>query len=1006
MLCEIITAQNFNLRTFTTRDGLPHNDIRSVAVDSMGFLWIATWEGLSRYDGYTFKNYYHDPDDSLSIPYFSVFDVQVDGGNNVWIMTDVRTIAKYDRFNDVFIRIDIAYESIPETLTGLSVDDSGYVWFTGNNKTFRFDFKRNTFNTFNLLDSDGKPKEFFPVTYDCNISVTENNRVWFTATDVYEFEIVSEGNLRFRNFYKVARDTPLNNLDFSYFFWYKLYISATGKKWMFSNEGLFLLDTETGVFWPYKDKFPGHEFPGNGFLSWSWHQDGIYIYDRNKAILLHIPHENCQLVRNIYCQNKDLIWFSNNSMSGAALGLNSVIFTPAYFDDYPVPAEKNDIAAVYAVTRDKNGLTWVGMRGKDPLIRISKDLKVSVIKIPEFKALSPPGAIRSITPSPEGIWIGFFRELLLFYDYSTGEFTRFFTESGYYRPVAVNKEGDLILTVPPVDSGRLIIYSPKLEKTIGTYSTSLNSPIYKILIDKTGIVWGGQNMSSILRFDPGTGKTETITLTRGKYNVEDVCMGKNGNLWLALLGGGVCNFDPATGRKTFYTTSDGLVNNMTYSILMDKTGNLWVSTNTGISRINPETGKIRNFGLNEGLNIIEFNSGAAYACANGEFLMGGMGGLVGFFPDSINLMETESGSQKAMITEIRVSGVVKKYSASACGTDTVTLKKGENNFKIFYSSSDFVNSDKTVYRYKLSGINNDWIETDSRNRNISFANLNPGWYDFKLQATDRSGSWSAVKELKIRILPYYYQTLLFKITVPVVFLLVLSSVIFVYIRQLKQRESQKQAALRLQSLRGQMNPHFIFNSLNSINYFISNNDKLSANRYIADFSKLIRSILHNLSHDFISLEKEIESVEDYLKIEYLRFGDKFDYNITVAREIVHENIKISPGMIQPFIENAIWHGVRGLENRKGKIDVWFGLKNEQLTCIIKDDGIGRTRAEMLKPGNDQKKSKGISIVLERLKIINGLQGSHYQVVITDQFPDRHDTGTQVVIDIPVVKEWS
>jgi len=200
-----------------------------------------------------------------------------------------------------------------------------------------------------------------------------------------------------------------------------------------------------------------------------------------------------------------------------------------------------------------------------------------------------------------------------------------------------------------------------------------------------------------------------------------------------------------------------------------------------------------------------------------------------------------------------------------------------------------------------------------------------------------------------------------------------------------------------------MNPHFIFNSLNSINYFISNNDKLSANRYIADFSKLIRSILQNLSSDFISLDKEIESVVNYLEIEYLRFGDKFEYEVHVDKELDCYSLKVSPGMVQPFVENAIWHGVRGLESRKGRIEVWFGFNAGHLTCIVKDDGIGRKRTEILKTGSDQKKSKGISIAQERLRIINGLQGSHYKIDIRDMHPDMYDTGTVVEIEIPIFR---
>jgi LytS/YehU family sensor histidine kinase len=227
--------------------------------------------------------------------------------------------------------------------------------------------------------------------------------------------------------------------------------------------------------------------------------------------------------------------------------------------------------------------------------------------------------------------------------------------------------------------------------------------------------------------------------------------------------------------------------------------------------------------------------------------------------------------------------------------------------------------------------------------------------------------------------------------------------IFIYIRQLKHRAAQKEGTLRLQSLQGQMNPHFIFNSLNSINYFISKNDALSANRYIADFSKLIRSILYNFNSDYINLEKEIESLEEYLKIEHLRFGDKFNYEIIINADIEPNQYKVSPGLVQPFIENAIWHGVRGLDKRKGNILVSYTIDNGKLTCTIEDDGIGRRNAEAAKSGIDQKESRGIFIVTERLKIINNLQKSNYQVIISDLYPGKQETGTKVMIDIPVKK---
>lgn len=998
---ETLAAQSFNIRTFTTKDGLSHNDVRAVAVDSSGFLWIATWDGLSRYDGYSFKNYYHKTDDSLSLPYFSVYNILVDGGNNLWLMTDDWQVSKYDRNNDIFKPVNQLYNSLREFYTHLSLDESGYLWLISPDSLFRFDFKKNEFNKYELCDRSGSPKKVLENGLYYSISTSENNKIWLVNSKTYEFEKSSGNTLILRNEYGLDSKTPIKGFDFSYDYWYRIYFSGSGNKWIFSNSGLFLLDIKSGVFREFRDPFPVNDFKGDGYLFWAWTDDGIYLYDQKETKLSHIRHDFCQLARVIFYQNKNLIWFSNNSMTGASLGLNRVIFTPGYFRNYPLDTKKNDIPAVYAITKDKYSNIWVGIRGKDPLIKITPDLKSTNLKIPQYNTSEDPGALRSLNATPDGLWIGFFKELLMFYNFNSGKFTRYYPESYNFRPIALDKEGKLYLDGENIST--MIRFSPGSQKTENRISYSPDSPIYKIFIDKKEIIWAGLSHSGLLRYDSETEKSETIFLSRDNYNIEDICQGDNEDLWLALLGGGVCNFDIGTGKKTFYTTSNGLANNMTYSILKDKSGNIWVSTNTGISRINPKTGIIRSFGLNEGLNIIEFNSGASFISDDGEFFMGGMGGLVGFSPEFINGEELETGNQRIIINDIKVSGENKHFKRSVNGADTIVFKRGENNFQIFFSSSDFINSDKTFYRYKLSGIDEEWIETDSRNHSINYANLKPGWYNLKLQATDRGGTWSTSKEVVIRIQPYFYQTLLFRIAIPAILILLIASMIYIYIRQLNQHAAQKQDALRLQSLQGQMNPHFIFNSLNSINYFISKNDALSANRYIADFSKLIRSILYNFNSDFITLEKEIESLEEYLKIEHLRFGDKFSYKFVISPDIEPAQYQVSPGLVQPFIENAIWHGVRGLDKRKGNVEVCFTMDNGKLTCTIEDDGIGRKNAEAAKSRIDQKVSRGIFIVTERLRIINKLQKSNYHVNISDLYPEKSETGTKVVIDMPVNK---
>ncbi|OFY64398.1 MAG: hypothetical protein A2Y71_00090 [Bacteroidetes bacterium RBG_13_42_15] len=1001
LFCEPISAQQFNIKTFTTRDGLSHNDVRAAAVDSSGFLWIATWDGLSRYDGYSFKNYYHKTDDSLSLPYFSILNVLVDGGNNLWLLTDDKLVVKYDRNNDIFQRIDNLYEGLPEFYSQISIDDSGYIWLITDDRIYRYDFLNNEFNKYELFDHDGSPRKILSDGGAYSVSHSGNKNIWLVYKTIFEFEISPGNKLILKREYSIDNKARIKEYDFHYNYWYRIYFSNSGRKWIFSNVGLFLLDDKTGVFMEFRDPLPEKEFIGNGFLFWSWLGDGIYIINQKEAKMSHVPHDFCQMVKGIICQDKNLIWFSNNSITGASMGLNRVIFTPDYFKSYLLLTEKNDMPAVYAITEDRDNNIWVGTRGKDPLIKISRDMKSTILKIPEYNTLLDPGAIRSLNATPDGLWIGFFRELLLFYNFDSGQFTKYNPESNNFRPIALDKGSNLYLCGE--NGNELIRFSPMSQKTEKRIRYSPETPIYKILIDKQGMIWVGMSHCRLLRYDPYTEKSEIYSLSNSSYNIEDICQGDNEDMWLALLGSGVCNFDIITGKKTFYNTSQGLANNMTYSILKDKSGNIWVSTNTGISRINPATGIIRTFGLNEGLRINEFNSGASYIDESGKFFMGGMGGLVSFHPDLINTDELEAVDQRIIVNEIRVSGETRHFRRSVIMPDTIILNKGEDDFQVFFSSSDFNNSEKTVYRYKLSGINDNWIETDSHDRSVNYANLKPGLYNLQLQASDRIGAWSAMKNIVIRIHPFYYQTLLFRIAVPVAILLLITGMILLYIRQLNQRAAQKQDALRLQSLQGQMNPHFIFNSLNSINYFISKNDALSANRYIADFSKLIRSIIYNFNSDFINLEKEIESLDEYLKIEHLRFGDKFNYKVIIEPDVETARYKVSPGLVQPFIENAIWHGMRGLSNRKGNVMVRYASDNEKLTCIIEDDGIGRKNAEALKSMIDKKESRGILLVTERLKIINNLQKSDLQVIISDLYPDKNETGTKVIIDIPFNK---
>ncbi|MFY0712473.1 histidine kinase [Seonamhaeicola sp. NFXS20] len=229
----------------------------------------------------------------------------------------------------------------------------------------------------------------------------------------------------------------------------------------------------------------------------------------------------------------------------------------------------------------------------------------------------------------------------------------------------------------------------------------------------------------------------------------------------------------------------------------------------------------------------------------------------------------------------------------------------------------------------------------------------------------------------------------------VLLLLIAAFLMFKYIRQ--QRLANNLLALK--SLRSQMNPHFIFNALNSVNSFIASNDERTANKYLSDFSLLMRAVLENSEQDFIPLEKEIELLKLYTKLEHFRFKDRFDYNINIDKNINIKDFVIPPMLLQPYIENAVWHGLR-YKKSKGHLEINITqTSSEQISISITDDGIGRKKSKALKTEHQQKQnSKGMGNIKKRVSILNEMYKDKVDVLVTD-YQKAEDTGTKVVVTL-------
>lgn len=206
--------------------------------------------------------------------------------------------------------------------------------------------------------------------------------------------------------------------------------------------------------------------------------------------------------------------------------------------------------------------------------------------------------------------------------------------------------------------------------------------------------------------------------------------------------------------------------------------------------------------------------------------------------------------------------------------------------------------------------------------------------------------------------------------------------------------------LALKSLRGQMNPHFIFNALNSVNHYIAQNDERLANRYLSDFSKLMRLVMDTSKHDFINVTEELEMLKIYLQLEHLRFNDKFDYILHPENSTELSDYELPPMLVQPYIENAIWHGLR-YSDIKGILKVTFETENNHLMITISDNGIGRKKSKELKTENQKKQlSVGMQNIENRIQLMNEIYKTNIKVEISDFYPEELQCGTMVKLYIP------
>jgi hypothetical protein len=417
---------------------------------------------------------------------------------------------------------------------------------------------------------------------------------------------------------------------------------------------------------------------------------------------------------------------------------------------------------------------------------------------------------------------------------------------------------------------------------------------------------------------------------------------------------------------------------------IDKRGNVWMLGNQGIARYRPETGRIENYNARQGVLYGNFRQNGLWCTPDGQILAGSDFGFNYFDPDRVG-----PASIPLKLAILRVESGDSVYVPSSDGLIKCSPK--HRNLVFHFMTPQYSLSPFTRYRYRLVPNDTGFVYA-GRQPMARYTNLLPGKYSFIVEATIDGTTWYRAEPLAV--------ILNRGITEQPLFWLAVAAILFIMVYSFLQwkRKSRRQAAqmkrhyevrlaqVQMNMLRAQMNPHFIYNSLNSINHFILKNDRENASGYLTKFSRLIRLILENSRNEWVSLQSEVKALELYLQLECMRLNHAFTYRIVTDKVEQADHLLIPPLLLQPFIENAIWHGLMYRKDKGGHLEIAMQTHNGRLNILITDNGIGREAAKFVKAGQAiQKSSHGIGITADRLKMINDTYGTAATLTINDLY---------------------
>ncbi len=587
--------------------------------------------------------------------------------------------------------------------------------------------------------------------------------------------------------------------------------------------------------------------------------------------------------------------------------------------------------------------------------------------------------LKAIIPLNNGAWLMGFDGFLI---YQKGKTRKFL-------PMTATKTIDL------VNDSIAIVATGQDVKEVNLNSFTVSKVLWPLRAT-CAVSWNGNTMIGTLG-GVKVVENETISAKLQKeliFQRRIISLNKyKSSLWVATSDSGLVELT-MNGIGRTLSEKDGLPSNNCRSVYID--GDImWVGTNKGLARVKLASPTFEILIFNQ-FNLLPNDAISSVFAKGQEVFVGSPNGLTIFEP------------AKAVIKSIcglSIDGIV--GSKRMWDPDSLVVLRANDNFlQIKFAGISATSAGNIDYYFSLRGLDDKWNHTVANE--ITFSNLPPGNYTFQLYAQNKFGVKSDVKSIEIEVKAPFYKTrwflvLLLLIGFGLIYLVSFSSIKYKHKKAESLNKVQRQIAeLEQKALQAQMNPHFIFNSLNSIQQYLVTNNLENANKYLSIFSSLIRETLENSALSYISIDKEIQYLEKYLQLEQLRFGNKFSFQISRVSVSEFDDLQIPVMLIQPYVENAVRHGMRYRIDGKGLILIEFSLKDNVLHCFIRDNGPGRKATMRLHSKQHiEYQSKGMNLTEKRIALLNVVQGEQLKVHVEDLIDESGGVcGTLVHLEIP------